>query len=62
MGAQRCVTGSAIGGRPAIREMLEFAARHRVGAEVQVRPMAEADAALNDVRQGRARYRAVLAA
>jgi uncharacterized zinc-type alcohol dehydrogenase-like protein len=62
LGAQRSVTGSAIGGRPAIREMLEFAARHGVGAEVQVRPMAEADAALNDVRQGRARYRAVLAA
>ena len=34
----------------------------RGGAEVQVRPMAEADAALDDVRQGRARYRAVLAA
>ena len=62
LGAQRSVTGSAIGGRPALCEMLEFAARHGLGAEVQVRPMAEADAALDDVRQGRARYRAVLAA
>jgi uncharacterized zinc-type alcohol dehydrogenase-like protein len=60
LGAQRSVTGSAIGGRPAIRRMLEFAARHGVGAEAQSRPMAEADAALDDVRQGRARYRAVL--
>lgn len=61
LGAQRSVTGSAIGGRPALGEMLDFAARHGVGAEVQVRAMAEADAALDDVRRGRARYRAVLA-
>lgn len=59
---QKTVTGSAIGGRPAIREMLAFAARHGVAAKVQVRPLAEADAALGDVRKGRARYRVVLAA
>ena len=39
----------AIGGRPAIREMLAFAARHGVAAKTQVRPLAEADAALGDV-------------
>jgi uncharacterized zinc-type alcohol dehydrogenase-like protein len=61
LGAQRSVTGSAIGGRPAIREMLDFAARHGVAAQVQARSMAEADAGLDDVRQGRARYRVVLA-
>jgi len=58
---QKSVTGSAIGGRPAIREMLSFAARHGVAAKTQVRPLAEADAALGDVRKGRARYRIVLA-
>jgi uncharacterized zinc-type alcohol dehydrogenase-like protein len=61
LGAQKTVTGSAIGGRPAIREMLAFAARHGVAAKTQVRPLAEADTALGDVRKGRARYRIVLA-
>ena len=62
IGGQRSVTGSAIGGRPAIREMLHFAARNGVAARAQSRPMAEADAGLDDVRQGRARYRVVLGA
>jgi D-arabinose 1-dehydrogenase-like Zn-dependent alcohol dehydrogenase len=61
IGAQRSVAGSAIGGRPAIREMLDFAARHGVRAQGRVRPMAEADAALAELHQGRARYRTVLA-
>ena len=61
LGGQKTVTTSAIGGRPAIREMLEFAARHGVAAKTQVRPLAEADAPLGEVRQGRARYRNVLA-
>jgi alcohol/geraniol dehydrogenase (NADP+) len=62
MVAQKSVTGSVIGGRPAIREMLDFAARHGVAARTQVRPLAEADAALDETRRGRARYRVVLAA
>jgi uncharacterized zinc-type alcohol dehydrogenase-like protein len=59
---QKAVTASAIGGRPAIREMLSFAARHGIAAKVQVRPLAEADVALAETRKGRARYRFVLAA
>ncbi len=62
LGRQLSVTTSAIGGRPAIREMLDFAARHGVAPRVQVRPLAEADAALAEVRKGQARYRVVLAA
>ncbi len=62
LGGQKTVTTSVIGGRPAIREMLAFAARHGVAAKVQVRPLAQADVALGEVRQGRARYRIVLAA
>jgi alcohol/geraniol dehydrogenase (NADP+) len=62
LGGQKTVTASAIGGRPAIREMLDFAARHGVAAKTQVRPLAKADAAFDDVRKGRARYRIVLAA
>jgi uncharacterized zinc-type alcohol dehydrogenase-like protein len=62
LGRQLSVTTSAIGGRTAIREMLDFAARHGVVPKVQLRPLAEADAALGDVRKGLARYRIVLAA
>jgi D-arabinose 1-dehydrogenase-like Zn-dependent alcohol dehydrogenase len=61
LGRQLSVTTSAIGGRPAIREMLEFAARHGIAPRVQLRPLAEANAALAEVRKGQARYRVVLA-
>jgi uncharacterized zinc-type alcohol dehydrogenase-like protein len=59
---QKTLTASAIGSRPGIREMLAFAARHGIAAKTQVRPLAEADAALGETRKGRARYRIVLAA
>ena len=62
VGGQKTLTGSAIGSRPVIREMLEFAAREGIAARVEARPLAEADAALDVVRRGRARYRVVLAA
>lgn len=62
LGRQLSVTTSAIGGRPAVAETLAFAARHRVAPKVELRPLAEADAALDQVRKGRARYRVVLAA
>jgi uncharacterized zinc-type alcohol dehydrogenase-like protein len=60
--SQKIVTGSAIGSRQVIREMLDFAARHRVAAKTERRPLSDADAALDHVRRGRARYRVVLAA
>jgi alcohol/geraniol dehydrogenase (NADP+) len=59
---QKTVTTSATGGRPALRQMLDFAARHGIAARTQARPLSEADAALGEVRKGRARYRIVLAA
>ena len=59
--SQKIVTGSAIGSRAVIREMLDFAALHGVGAKTEPRPLADADASLDRVRQGRARYRVVLA-
>jgi uncharacterized zinc-type alcohol dehydrogenase-like protein len=62
LGEQKTVATSATGGRPAIRGMLDFAARHGVAAKTHVRPLAKADAALDEVRQGRARYRIVLGA
>ena len=60
LGGQKTITASVIGGRPAIREMLEFAARHVVAPKTQVRSLAEADKALGEVREGLARYRVVL--
>lgn len=62
LGGQKSVTASAIGGAAAIREMLRFAALHDVGAVVETRPLAEADAALDRTRRGQARYRMVLEA
>jgi D-arabinose 1-dehydrogenase-like Zn-dependent alcohol dehydrogenase len=53
------LTGSAIGSRSSVRETPWSAARHGVTAKVEARVLA--DAALDHVRRGRARYRVVLA-
>lgn len=54
------------GGRPGAivetRQMLAFAARHGTRPQVETFPLAEANAALEHVRRGRARFRAVLVA
>ncbi|MGB8329434.1 MAG: NAD(P)-dependent alcohol dehydrogenase [Polyangiales bacterium] len=57
---RRSVTGSPIGGRVAMREMLDFAARHRIGAQVETLPMTEVNAALERLRHNDVRYRFVL--
>ena len=57
---EKRLCGSAIGSRATIQEMLTFAARHRIGATVEVMPMPEVNAALDHVRSGKARYRVVL--
>ncbi len=58
--ADRRITGSGIGGRAMIRDMLAFAALHGIEAQTESMPMAEADAALAHVRAGKARFRVVL--
>jgi uncharacterized zinc-type alcohol dehydrogenase-like protein len=57
---RKTVCGSVIGGRGRMREMLEFAARHDIGARVEVVPMGEVNRAVQKVRDNRARYRMVL--
>jgi alcohol/geraniol dehydrogenase (NADP+) len=57
---KKSIRGSAIGNRSTIGEMLEFAARHGIGAQTEVVPMAEVNAAIEKVRTNRARYRMVL--
>jgi len=58
---KKAIVGSGIGNRASLREMLEFAARHRISAQVEVMSMGEVNAALRRVRENRARYRIVLA-
>lgn len=60
MMGQKSVSGSVIGGRGMIAEMLEFAARHSIQAMTEALPMSEVNRALDKVRQNQARYRMVL--
>jgi len=60
MARRRSVTSSPIGGRSTMREMLDFAARHTVGAQVETLPMSEVNTALDRLRRNDVRYRFVL--
>ena len=57
---QVTVCGSVIGGRAAIREMLEFSARHGIKAKTEVMPMSEVNQAIARLKDNKARYRIVL--
>lgn len=60
MARRRSITSSPIGGRVAMREMLDFAARHEIGAQVETLPMSEVNTALDRLRRNDVRYRFVL--
>ena len=57
---QRAITGSDIGGRATIREMLRFVTRHNVVPQTQTMPMSEANTAIARLRENKVRYRMVL--
>lgn len=57
---QRSVRGSVIGGRPMMREMLEFATRHNIRAMTEILPMSQVNDAMEKLRSNKARYRIVL--
>lgn len=59
---ERRLCGARTGGTEDLRAMLAFTARHGVKPIIERFPMAEANAALDHVRKGKARYRAVLVA
>lgn len=59
-GSQRNVTGSAVGNRTAMNEMLDFSARHHIVAKTETMPMSEVNSALENVRNNQPRYRIVL--
>lgn len=54
------LTGSAIGNPSDIREMLQLAAEKKIRPWIQERPMRDANQAIIDMRDGKARYRYVL--
>jgi alcohol/geraniol dehydrogenase (NADP+) len=58
---QRRVVGSLIGSAAESQAMLRFSARHNILPQVEVHPMADANAALARLRRNEARYRIVLA-
>jgi uncharacterized zinc-type alcohol dehydrogenase-like protein len=60
LSGQRAICGSDIGSPGAIREMLAFAAEHGISAQVEKAPMSEVNAAVQRVRENKARYRVVL--
>jgi alcohol/geraniol dehydrogenase (NADP+) len=57
---QKSISASRTGGRATIRELLTFAARHRIQPEVQILPMEEINTAIDLLRRNQARYRIVL--
>ena len=60
IGAQRAVSGSPVGSPATIAKMLEFCARHDIRPVIETFPFAEVNAALDHLREGKARYRVVL--
>lgn len=57
---QRSVSGSPTGSPSTLATMLEFCARHGIVPQVEHFPMSEINAALQHLREGKARYRVVL--
>jgi len=54
------ITTSNTGGRKEMLEMLEFCARHKIGATVKERPMSEINEALQDLEKMKGSFRYVL--
>jgi len=54
------ITGSFLGSRTRMREMLAFAQEHRILPKVELMPMSQVNEAIQKVRENQARYRIVL--
>lgn len=61
IGGGRSISGNPTGSPHRLREMLDVAARHGVKASTELFPMAKANEAIEKVKKGKVRYRAVLA-
>ena len=60
VGEQKILTGSSIGSREMIREMLEYSAANKIYPWVVEMPMDRVNEALQILANGEARYRIVL--
>lgn len=60
LSSRKTLCGSNIGSVPAIRAMLQFAARHQIMAQTEVFPMKEVNTALKKLAENKIHYRAVL--
>jgi D-arabinose 1-dehydrogenase-like Zn-dependent alcohol dehydrogenase len=54
------ITGSFLGSRSTMREMLIFAENHGIAPEIELMPMSQVNEAILRVRENMARYRIVL--
>jgi len=54
------IVGSLLGNPPTMRAMLSFAQEHGITPLVELLPMSQVNAAIQKVKQGKARYRIVL--
>ncbi len=54
------ITGSFLGNRATMREMLAFAQNHDIAPEVELMPMPYVNEAIQKVKENKARYRIVL--
>lgn len=57
---QYSITGSFLGNRASMREMLSFAGAHGIAPVIELMPMAAVNEAIERVKENRARYRIVL--
>jgi uncharacterized zinc-type alcohol dehydrogenase-like protein len=60
IGGQKTVAGSPLGSPATTARMLDFCARHQIGAVTEDFPLSRINAALDHLRSGKARYRIVL--
>jgi alcohol/geraniol dehydrogenase (NADP+) len=58
--AAKTIVGGIVGSAVQTRQMIEFAARHDIRPDVETFPVADFERALDRVRKGGARYRAVV--
>lgn len=60
IGGQKSLSGSPVGSPDSVAKMLDFCARHEIGAQIERFPMSQANEAFAHLEAGKARYRIVL--
>lgn len=60
MGKQKSISASPTGSPSAIRQMIDFAARHNINPLVEMYKMKDVNAAMDRLRNGKPKFRIVL--